>query len=248
MKRTLFISLLLCILCLTHTGAQTYYYDSFGNKVNITLNENKVLINVLKDSDNWMEISESILANVRPLFKYSDPDFIVVYISRDDFEKLTSLDFWEDDSKSVIVTSGFYKEDDKTEYILYPQLLVTLYKAEDIDLLTPYIEKNKLKIGGIFEWPWDNTVTYIMNLTMDSEIGAIECANEIFESGNFIFSVPNVGEPRYSDINSVAIPSKTSSPTETSSEVYDLYGRKLTSKPAKGIYIQQGKKKIVESR
>ena len=247
MKRTLFISLLLCILCLTHTGAQTYYYDSFGNKVNITLNENKVLINVLKDSDNWMEISERICANVQPLFKYtSDLKFFSVYITREDFKILTSLDFWEEDSKSVIVTSGLFKEDDKTEYILYPQLLVSLYKAEDIDLLTPYIENYNLKIERIFEWPWDNTVTYIMYLTMDSEIGAIECANEIFESGNFIYSVPNVGRPGFFDVS--AIPSKISVTTETSSEVYDLYGRKLTSKPAKGIYIQQGKKKIVESR
>ena len=248
MKKELLLSLLLCILCSTHTTAQTYYYDGWGTKINITLNEDRFLVNVLKDSDNWTEIRERICANVQPLFE--NPDdlyFYAVYISRKDFDKLTSLDFWEEDSKSVIVTPGFFEEGDKTEKIFYPGLLVNLYKAEDIDLLTPYIEKYNLKIVRKMEWPWDNTVTCFLNLTIDSEIGAIECANEIFESGNFDYSVPNVGEPRWGGFEPTAVPEITSSPTETSSEVYDLQGRKLTSKPAKGIYIQQGKKKI-ESR
>lgn len=249
MKKELFLSLLLFIMCSTHATAQTYYYDSYAKKINITLNEDKALINVFKGSDNWTEISERICANVQPLFKYaSDLNFFSVYITREDYEKLTSLDFWEEDSKSVIVTPGYFKEGDKTEYILYPQLSVTLYKAADIDLLTPYLENYNLKIDRILEWPWDNTVTYHLCLTLDSEVGAIECANEIYESENFESSVPDFGEPRWGGYDSIDIPSITSSPTETSSEIYDLQGRKLTSKPAKGIYIQQGKKKFVESR
>lgn len=248
MKKELFLSLLLFIMCSTHATAQTYYYDSYAKKINITLNEDRFLVNVLTDSDNWQEITKRILANVQPLFKASEQDLFSVYISRKDYEKLTSLNFWEEDAKSVIVTPGLFKEGDSTEIIFYPRILVTLYKAADIDLLTSYIEKYNLIIDRIFEWPWDNTVSYILRLTMDSEIGTIECANEIFESGNFKYSYPDTGLPRWGGYDSIDIPSITSSPTETSSEIYDLQGRKLTSKPAKGIYIQQGKKKFVESR
>lgn len=47
---------------------------------------------------------------------------------------------------------------------------------------------------------------------------------------------------------SIANPTNDTSNNLSESSIYNLQGRKLTSKPAKGIYIQQGKKKFVESR
>ena len=48
--------------------------------------------------------------------------------------------------------------------------------------------------------------------------------------------------------NSIANPTNDTSNNLTESSIYDMQGRKLVSKPAKGIYIQQRKKKFVESR
>lgn len=38
----------------------------------------------------------------------------------------------------------------------------------------------------------------------------------------------------------------TVAPTEDTSKIYDLQGRRLTDKPASGVYIENGKKRVVK--
>jgi hypothetical protein len=128
---------------------------------------------------------------------------------------------------------------------------VNFDKEENIDLLTPYIEKYKLKISEIREHGSIYSRFYfscLLYLTMDSNIVTFECANELFEKGHYIDSCPNVGYPRSGAYDPTAIPSLTSSSKETSTETFDLSGLKLASKPAKGIYIQNGKKRLGGTR
>ncbi len=85
---------------------------------------------------------------------------------------------------------------------------------------------------------------YSLYVTLDSKKSPLEYANELQESGNYAYSIPDL-----TSVNNTytIIPNITTAKTDTSTDIYDLQGRKLTSKPAKGIYIQQGKKKL-ESR
>ena len=161
--------LLVFISCSIHAIAQTeyYYYDAYGKKTPITLNENKLLLSIPIDYD---EISKRIRENVQSLYWTQDHIFDFIFITRADLEKLTSLDFWEEDSKSVIITPSYIKDDDRGEFyrevFVTPYVLIKLKKEEDIDLLTPYLEKYRLKIA--WQSPWTPLAVHL-SLTLDSE-------------------------------------------------------------------------------
>ena len=173
---------------------QTYYcYNEHGEKTPITLFENKVLVSVPLDCNL---VIERIRANVQAFYSGADSYFYFSFMTRADLEKLTSLDFWEEDAKSVIITPSYIIDDDRGEFYqqvyLTPYLLVKLKKEEDIDLLTSYIEKYKLQIN------YHSTyfpLSYTLSVTLDSEKSPLECANEMFESGNFAWSVASKAYP-----------------------------------------------------
>ena len=86
--------------------------------------------------------------------------------------------------------------------------------------------------------PW-----YILSLTHYSEKKTLECANELYESGDFAASVPDL-VTLTSEL--LTVRSITTLTTAESSEFYDLHGRRLSGKPTKGLYIQNGQKKVIE--
>ena len=209
--------------------AQTdYYYYYMGKKIPLTLNDNKVIVSVSKDC---IETIERIRTNVQVLSTIKDKTLDIIIISRSDFEKLTSQDFWEEDAKSVILTSSYFTEENK-EVFETPYLDVALKKEEDIDLLNSYIEKYKLRIAEhhpslMPEW-------YILAITPESEIGSLKCANELYESGDFAEAIADLAEGG-------SIDGITTVKTDASSAFFDLNGRKI-QQPQKGLYIQNGKK------
>ena len=101
MRRNFVLMLLLNISCSIHVMAQTDYYYYQGNKIPLTLNENKVCVSIPKDRDI---ISERIRENVHALITIKDETFDIIVISRSDFEKLVSLDSLKEDAKSVVLT------------------------------------------------------------------------------------------------------------------------------------------------
>ena len=249
MSRKYIFLLLVFISCSIHAIAQTdyYYYDDYtGKKTPLTLNENKLVVSIPKDYD---EISKRIRAIVQVLFTVPDQNFDIIFITRSDFEKLTSQDFWEEDAKSVIITPSFFKDDDRGEFyreiFILPYICIRLKKEEDMDLLTPYLEKYRLKIAWYS--PWTPLATDL-SLTLDSEKGPLEITNEMYESGDFAGSLPDMGYPDFGDNEPNTVRNITTPTTGASSEIYDLNGRKLTSKPTSGIYILQGQKKLAGSR
>ena len=239
MNRKYLFLLLVFISCSIHAMAQTDYYYYKGKKIPLTRNENIVIVSVSKDCD---EIIERIRTNVQVLSTIKDKTLDIIIMSRSDFEQLTSKDFWEEDAKSVILTSSYFTEENK-EVFETPYLDVALKKEEDVDLLNSYVEKYKLRIAEhvslMPEW-------YILAITPESKISSLKCANELYESGDFEAAIADFAEG--GSIDGITVRSITTAKTDASSEVYDLYGRKLKSKPAKGIYIQRGKKKLVGSR
>ena len=237
MKKELLLALLLCILCSTHTTAQTYYYYYKDKKMPLTLNENKLCINIPKEYD---KTCERIRDNVQVLVTMSDKIFDTFIITRSEYEKLTSHDFWEEDAQSVILTSSYFNESNK-EVFLTPYLSVELKKEDDKELLASYAKENILRILGDGPYSPFMPLLYSLYITLDSKKSPLEYANELQESGNYAYSIPDL-----TSVNNTytIIPNITTAKTDASTDIYDLQGRKLTSKPAKGIYIQQGKKKL----
>lgn len=224
-----------------HAMAQDYYYYGHynsGEKIPLTVNENKVCVSIFKDNK---DVSESILANVQVLDTIKDKDiFDIFVIPRSDFEKLTSMESWEEDSRSIIISSSYYI-DNNDEVFATPYLNVKLKKEEDIDLLDSCAEKYRLRIVGSFSQ--NMPLWYVLYVTPDSDKSPLECANVLFESGDFSAAVPDLaGSAGLNEANTASI---TITTTKKNSKIYDLQGRILQQAPQKGLYIQNGKKMMV---
>ena len=102
--------ILFIIICSIHTIAQTDYYYYKGKKIPLTLNDKKICVNMYRDNK---DVSERIRANVQVLDTIRDETFESFVISRSDFKELTAQDFWEEDAKSVILTSSYYTKTTK---------------------------------------------------------------------------------------------------------------------------------------
>ena len=166
------------------TTPQMAYYYYKGTKIPLTLNESKVCVNIPKECKGT---SERVQANAKVLTTINDDTFDIFVISRSDFEKLTSLDSWKEDSKSVILTSVYFTERNEKVYST-PHLYVKLKKEQDIDLLKSYAEKYKLRIvKNVPSMP----LWYILSVTLESEKSPLECANELWETGYFASSEPD---------------------------------------------------------
>ena len=167
------------------TIEQTLYYYYKGKKIPLTLNENNFLVNIPKECD---KIIERVRANVRILETIKDNTFDGYIITRADYNKLTSQDFWKEDKKSVIVTASYFTEENNV-IVVSPYLNIKLKKEEDDALLASYAEKYKLKIvKQVSLMP----LWYILHVTPESEKGPLECANALYESGDFAESVADL--------------------------------------------------------
>ena len=237
MKRNCLLLLLLVILCSTRANAQEYFYYYYGEKIPLTLNENKVCVNIPKE---YGETCKRIRANVRVLTTVRDDVFDIIVVSLSDYEKLTSMDFWEEDTKYVILTRSFFTERN-VEVFSTPYIYLRLKDEQDKDLLNVYSEKYKLNIH--WNSPW-LPLWYSLNVTLETKKSPMECANELYESGDFSSSQPDLaGGIGIADTEGVK--SAVKAPTKDSSEIIDLQGRSVTGTPRPGIYIQQGRKRVV---
>jgi hypothetical protein len=167
------------------SNTQTYYYYYNDQRMPLTLNENNFCINIPKEYD---KIRERVRKNVRVLAPVNDKIFDGYIVTRTDYEKLISQDFWKEDVKSVIVTASFFYERNKV-VVLSPYMSVKLKKEEDIDLLTSYAEKYRLIIDGnsLYMPLW-----YTLHVTPESEKSPLQIANELYESGDFEASAPDL--------------------------------------------------------
>ena len=248
MNRKNLLMLLFVISCSTHAMAQTdYYYDDLGNKITITLNEDMVCLSIPTDCD---KVNERICANVEILFSKTDEFFDIYFITRADLDKLTSQDFWIDDSKSVIITPSYYIENDEWGKVYgaaysTPYLGVKLKKEDDKDLLNSYIEKYNLQITMHRK---SMPLWYFLSVTPESEISPLECANEMFESGGFASSVPDFAYAGYGGYEPNAVRNLTISKSGAFSDTYNLQGRRMSENQSlqPGIYVKDGRKFMVK--
>ncbi len=235
--------MLLFFTCSLHVMAQTSYYYYKGMRIPLILNESKVCVSIPKDSE---KTSKSILAGIEALNTISDDAFDIFIITRSDFEKLTSRESWEDDARYVIQTSSYFTKDNY-EVFETPYLNVRLNKAQDVDLLAQYAEKYGLRI--VKQVPL-MPLWYILSVTLDSGKKPLECANELWESGMFAASEPDLAADNLAltdvDFDLTGVRSINNAPTKESSDVYDLSGRKKSTSPTRGVYILRGQKVLAK--
>ena len=208
-----------------------YYYN--GKKVPLILNEEKVVVSIPKECT---ETDERIRADVQVLSIIGDNSFDIFVISKSDYETLTSRDFWNEDAKSVIISSSYFTEDNFEVYAT-PYLDVKLKEEQDVDLLASYAETYKLKIvENVSSMP----LWYILALTPESEKSPLVCANELYESGKFAHSVPE-----FSSSSSIALSVRgVATVAKETFNLFDLQGRRLNAEPIHGVYIKNGKKVV----
>lgn len=231
-----YLLLALLITCTMHVVAQTDYYYYKGNKIPLTVNEDKVCVSIPLE---FAKTIERISANVQPLITINNEDFDIFVITKSDYDIIKSMNSWEEDLKSVILTSCYFTENNE-EVFATPYLTVLLNNEDDIDLLSSYAMNYKLRIVG--DGPYSNNMPlyYVLSLTLESDKNTFECANEIYESGSFASS-----EPDLSPMNSIA--NNIHFVTNIKPWIlFDLQGRRLNSIPQKGMYIQGGKKWMVK--
>lgn len=184
-NKKLFLTIVFVFLCSMRMMAQTDYYYYKDKKMPLINNNTKICVSISKDNK---DTSKRIRANVQILDTIRDETFDTFIIRRSDFKKLTALDSWEDDSKSVILTSSYYTKNNK-EVFASPYFYVKLKKEEDMDLLTSYAEKYRLNIVKQDSYM---PLWYILAVTKDCDKNVLECVNSLWESGEFAASEPDL--------------------------------------------------------
>jgi len=164
---------------------QTEYYYYRGKKIPLFVNEDKVCISTPKECK---KANETILENVKALNKIKDDTFNIYVILRSEFERLVSSGSWKETAKTVLLTNS-YRTTDETEIFPTPYLNVRLKKEQDIDLLASYAEQYGLKI--VKRDPL-MPLWYILAITQNCEKNSLKIANELWESGKFAASVPDL--------------------------------------------------------
>ena len=238
MKRNLLLMLML-VSCSLYAMAQSDFYYSKGKKIPLTINENKVCVSISKDAD---EIIKRIRANVKIQTTIKDETFAIFVIQRSEFKKLSSLDSWKEDAKSVMVSSCYFTEENR-EVCASPYFDVFLKAESDKGLLTSYVEKYKLRVvyNSRFLPLW-----YTLAVTLDTGKSSLDCANELYESGKFSSSVPDLCELDNKDISNAVLvvegrvwnmvslsPAETPEPGTEQDYYKDLKGRWCKGSPFK---------------
>jgi len=237
MKRKYLLMMLLYVTCSLNVMAQTAYYYYQGKKIPLTLNADKVCVSVPKNSE---KAGKSILAGIEVLNTINDDAFDIFVVTRSDFEKLSSRESWKEDAKRVIQTSCYLTERNDEVYET-PYLNVRLNKEQDADLLAQYAEMYGLRIvRSIPLMP----LWYILSVTQYSGKKPLACANELWESGKFAASEPDLAAANNLDLTAGGRAAIVR--TEESSDIYDLSGRRQSTEPAKGVYILRGQKVLAK--
>jgi len=167
------------------TNSQTAYYYYQGEKINLTLNENKTCLFVPKDS---VGISQRVLATLEPLDVINDDEYVIYVINDEDYQELSITDPWDDDSRSVITTQCYFTEKGNEVYSS-PYIILGLKKEQDSCILESYSEQYGFKI--VRNEPL-MPLYYILSITPICKMNTLECANKLYETGLFASSEPDL--------------------------------------------------------
>lgn len=181
-KKT-FIMILLIISYPLGVSAQACYYYK-GNKIPLTLNNDKVCVNIAKDK--W--VSKELLKDIIVLDTIKDGLFDISIIQKSDLIKLSAYSSWEKEAKSILLSPCYITKEGKEVY-LTPYLNIRLKRVQDFNLLSSYAEEYKLIVvrNNPLMPLW-----YILSISPETGKNALEVANALWESGDFAVSAPDL--------------------------------------------------------
>ena len=185
MSKKYLLIILLLISCSIGIIAQTNYYYYRGEKIPLTVNDDKVCVSIPK---NKMGICEELFKNVKVVDKITDADFDISIIHKSDLQQLSSSNSWGKDAMSILLSPS-YRTTEGHEGFLSPYLTIELKREQDFDLLLSYAERYGLRIvkQDLFMPLW-----YVLSITSETGKNALEIANALWESGDFASSEPDL--------------------------------------------------------
>ncbi len=185
MSKKYILILLLLISCSVGAIAQTTYYYYKGNKLPLTIDNNKVCLSIPK---NKRDISKELLKDVQVLDTIRDTVFDISIIQQSDFKRLSATKSWKKEAKSILLSPS-YRTNEGREVYLTPYLYVKLKREQDIDILASCAKDYNLRIvkRNSFLPLW-----HILSITLESSQNALDIANELWESGNYAAAAPDL--------------------------------------------------------
>lgn len=185
MNKIIILVMSLIIQCYISVSAQTSYYYYKGQKIPLTVNDDKVCVSIPKDKEN---VSKEFLKGINVLNRIKDADFDIFIIRQSELERMSASSSWRKDVKSILLSSC-YMTMDNTEVFSTPYINVRLKKEQDAGLLSSYAERYGLRIvkQDKFMPLW-----YILSISSETGKKALEIANLFWESGLFAASVPDL--------------------------------------------------------
>ena len=185
MSKKYILILLLLISCSVGAIAQTTYYYYKGNKIPLTIDNNKVCLSIPK---NKRDISKELLKDVQVLDTIRDTVFDISIIQQSDFKRLSATKSWKKEAKSILLSPS-YRTNEGREVYLTPYLYVKLKREQDIDILASCAKDYNLRIvkRNSFLPLW-----HILSIIQESSQNALNIANELWESGNYAAAAPDL--------------------------------------------------------
>jgi len=163
--------------------AQTNYYYYRGKKIPITESNDNVCVSISK---NRGKTDESVIRDVDVSDRIEDSEYDIYVVKRSDLRKITDSDAWNDESMRVTPS---YKTIEGTEVFSTPYINVRLKKEQDISILTSYAKMYGMRI--VQKDPF-LPLWYILSVLPENRYNALDCANLLYESGDFAESVPDL--------------------------------------------------------
>ena len=184
-RKIFIVMMILLISCPIGIIAQTSYYYYKGEKIPLTVNNDKVCVSILK---NKRIASKEFLRDINVLDTIKDADFDISIIQQSDLKKLSASNFWIKEAKSILLSPSYRTKEGK-EVSLTPYLSVRLKRKQDFNTLSSYAERYRLRIvrNDSIMPLW-----YILSVTPESGKNSLEVANALWESGDFVASSPDL--------------------------------------------------------
>ena len=185
MTKKFILLLLLFISCSVGAIAQTTYYYYKGDKIPLTIDNSKVCLSIPK---NKRAVNKEFLKDVQVLDTIRDTVFDISIIQQSDLKRLTASKSWGKEARNVLLSPS-YRTNEGREVYLTPYLYVKLKREQDIDLLVSCAKDYNLRIvkRNSFLPLW-----HILSISQESSQNALDIANELWESGNFAASAPDL--------------------------------------------------------
>lgn len=183
-RKLFFIIMMFVSYSVCMTGQTEYYYYYRGEKIPLFTTDKKC-VSIPKSARS---INESLLSAENVLNQIADDRFEIFVVKETEVGRMKLSSYADRESESAVV-SPCYVTKNNMELYLSPYLNVRLKKEEDIDVLTKYAKDYGLEIVKMDKLM---PLWYVLAVTPESGKNALECANALWESGEFAASVPDL--------------------------------------------------------